>query len=584
MNEETASKLARQGFDPARRRAITAWACLAGFMVLLAVGLAFGGRRLYRRYHVYCGDKLAREASGFMLEERWESASQVLHEAVKTYGQEPSVLRALGLLFLDGYDDPLTAAGLLRQVLASGKGTPEDVRRLSESLLKLGDLQEGKRLYDLLPAAQKASSQGLELLANILRRSGKADEADAMLRKALSRQPDDPRSQLRLALLDEASVFEVSQSVAAQSVWTIARRNDTVAVEAIGHLASSHTLTTTQARELLALVEQNPKAAPRDRFRVLSAYLRLRPLEREAVIAAEIKKHEGKPAGSLFDFLRWLGAERQYDQIVAMVPAATALRDPDVFLVYVDALSAAERWAELLKLMQSAKIPASDATVHFISAECFAHLEADLKEARAHIGNVYALAGPADLQMVRRAAMLADSKGLNDLAVAGYSRVAEARPSLRVGLLETMLEIQARDKNTPAMFGSLRQLVGLRPASRSYVDQLNYLRLVTGEELELACEAVLGFEKPAPPVADSAAVPQSLLRALAALRIGDTSRIAQEVRSVASQSRLSAGQRAVVAGLLALTGDDVGAYRIAESVPPALLLEEEQRFLRRAGG
>jgi len=38
------------------------------------------------------------------------------------------------------------------------------------------------------------------------------------------------------------------------------------------------------------------------------------------------------------------------------------------------------------------------------------------------------------------------------------------------------------------------------------------------------------------------------------------------------------------AGLRALTGDDVGAYRIAESVPRALLLEEEQAFLRRASG
>ena len=582
MDENAASNPAKLDRDAGP--GIAFWVGLAVLMCAVAVALAVGGPYIYRRYHAYRGGQIARAATELLHEERWESASQLLREGVKIYGKEPAVLRAVGSLFLDAYDDPLTASHMLRQVLASGHGTPEDLRRLAEALFKLGDLSEARKLYDALPGAEKSGSQGLELLANILRRSGRPAEADALLRKALSSAPDDPRSQLRLALLDEAGVFEVSQNVAAQAVWTIARRNDAVAVEAILHLGGSRSLTALQARELLTLVEQNPRATPHDRFRVLSAYLRMRPLEREAVIAAEIRKHNGKPVSSLFDLLRWLGVEKQYDQIVEMVPASAAVRDPDVFLVYVDAMAAAERWAELLKLVQSQKIPASAATLHFISAECGMHLQPDLSAARSHIESVYALAGPSELPMVQRAADLSETKGLNDLAIIGYARVAEAKPSLRVGLLEKILNLHARDKNIGAMIGTLRQLRGLRPASHAYLDQLNYLRLLTGEELELACQAVLGFEQPAPEVPDSPAVPQSLLRALAALRLGDIPRLAREIQAVTTPAKLGAGQRAVVAGLRALTGDDVGAYRIAESVPRALLLEEERGFLRRAGG
>ena len=560
-------------------RSMVFWAGLSLLMCALALALAFGGPWLHRRYHSWCGRRLAEKATALLQEQRWEAASQLLHDGFKTYGHEPAVLRALGRLFIDGYDDPATASGLLRQVLVSGQGTPEDIRRLSEAMVKMGDIAEARKLYDGLPPADQSAGPGMELLANILRQSGRPGEADELMRKALALHPDDPRSQLRLALLDEAASFEVSQSVAAQTEWTIARRGDAVAVEAIDHLSLLSSLTALQSQELLTLVDANPKAMPHDHFVVLSAWLRLHPLEREAAIAAEVKKNEGRPPTALFDFLRWLGAEKQYEQIVALVPAAAALRDPDVFVVYVDALAAAERWSELMRLMNGRKLPASDATRWFIAAECNAHLHPDLIETRANLEKVYTMAGPAELQIVRRAAGLAEAQGLTDLALTGYRRIAEARPGLKVTMLEKVLELQGRDKNIPGMLATLRQLHSLRPASRAYIDQANYLRLLAGEELEIACQAVLGFDQPATAQPDSPAFPQSLLRALAALRLGDSSRMTEEIRSAPTPKNLPAGQRAVVAGLRALAGDEAGAFRLAESIPPALLLKEEHRFL-----
>lgn len=566
--------------DALEERRLLNWTGVGVFMFVLAAILPFGGRAIYQRYHVYRAEQVAAAAMALIADERWEAASQVLQQDFKTYGKDPPVLRAIGTLFLDGYDDPVMAANILRQVLASGKGTPDDIVKLANAVLKMGDTPEAQRLFGTIPEEVQRKRMGMELLASIQLKSGQKDLAEKTLRRALSLEPDDPRSQFRLALLDEASSFEVSKTVASQSVWNVARRNDSLALEAVAHLCTSPSLTAVQAQELLTLVEQNPKAAPRDRYRVLSAMVRLRPLDRDKVIAVEVDRNRGVATDKLFDFLRWLGAQKQYERIIGLVHVGTALHDPDVFLVYVDALSAAERWKELLDLAQEPKVPVSDAARHFIIAECTSHLKPDLVETTQHIEKVYSFASPADQQIIVKAAALAETKGLNELAIVGYSKVAEARPNLRVSMLEKVMELNHRERNSAAVVATLKRLCDLRPGNQGYRDYLNYLRLVMGNEIEVACDTVSVLETAAK-VSESALVPQALLRALVALRMGDKAKTEVEAKAINPSIRLAPGQRAVLAGLVAYTGDDVAAFRMVESVPRALLLPEEMEFLRR---
>lgn len=565
------------------RKSMVFWTVLVVLMAGLALITPFAGRKLYTRYHRYRAESIAAQATALLKEERWEAASELLKRDFKTYGKEPSILRALGTLFLDGYQDLPMGSGILRQLMATGAASPDDLRKLAHATLKLGDTPAARRLFDSLPAAERTNREGLELLSDIQQHSGQAAEAEQTLRRALTLDPEDPRSQFRLALLDEASAFEVSKAVAAQAVWNVARRNDSLGLEAISHLCTSPSLTAAQARELLRLVEENPRAGARDRYRVLSANLRLNPLDRDKVIAAEVAKNKGVPVEQLFDFLRWLGVEKQYERIIELVKVDAALRDPDVFLVCVDALSAAERWKELLEVMQRPKVPVSNALGHFIMAECLAHLKNRVMEAAEHMEKVYASAQTSDQQTVYRTAELAEAQGLNGLAITGYGRVAEIRPDLRVGLLERTGELQQREKDVTGLLATLKRLRDLRPSNHAYLDQLNYLRLVTGEEMELAWDSVASSAQSKGTEGDGSTIPQPLLRALAALRMGDTGRVAEEVKALnQARQHLTAGQRAVMAGMAAAAGDGVEAFRIAESIPRVLLLPEEVAFLERA--
>jgi hypothetical protein len=70
--------------------------------------------------------------------------------------------------------------------------------------------------------------------------------------------------------------------------------------------------------------------------------------------------------------------------------------------------------------------------------------------------------------------------------------------------------------------------------------------------------------------------------AFAAYRMGDHAGIQQHLAGIGETSALPPGQRAVVAGLLSLTGKADRAYQIAEKIPAMVLLDEERAFLQKA--
>ena len=74
-----------------------------------------------------------------------------------------------------------------------------------------------------------------------------------------------------------------------------------------------------------------------------------------------------------------------------------------------------------------------------------------------------------------------------------------------------------------------------------------------------------------------------MLRALAAYRMGDLARIKPELDGIGLTESLPPGLRAVTAGLLRVSnGDTALAFKLAETVPATILLNEELVFLKMA--
>ncbi len=545
----------------------------------LALLVLFKGRSIMSAYHSRQARAIAEEANLLIKGERYEPAARLLQDGLRRHPDETVLLRSVAELCAKGENDPLTAMSFIQRVLGRPDANDGDRRRLAELLLQGGDVGEARRIYGELPPAEQTGRRGLELLSQITRLSGNHSEADQILRRALSQDPNDLEARLRLAIMDDQAKIGNSQSVTSPAIWETARRGGEVAMQAIQYLATKDGLTPGEARDLKALAESQPNLSEPLRYAVLTAYLHLLPQERTAVIEAETERTRERGVQDRFDFLRWLGTQGQYQRVLDLVPAESITRDAEVFLVYVDALSAAGRWKELLSLLQNRKPPVTAATAHVIIATCYGKLQPDMVEARRELSSAI-IAGKNEVPVLIRAAKLAEGMNSFDLAVQAYQVLADASPSRRIACLEKIAELQRGDLNVDGLLGALKQLHELRPRNRIYADRLNYLRLVSGMEMEIAYEDLVGFQKAAASQAETPEFPGSVLRALATWRFGSQEDLVNEIKTLPDPAGLAPGVRAVVAGFLSMSGRDTEGFRVAEKVPRASLLEGERLFLR----
>ena len=573
---------------PVARPPRATWQTLiAAFIFAAIVASIFGGRAAFRAATNYWSRHLVDEASAQMKEEKWDTASLIIGDAVRKAPDDPHVLRVTAEFLRKTNGDPEMARSFLQKLHDTRAATPEDDIHLSEVLLTMGDTPRARKVYDELPTASKQSRDAMELFAKILDEEGEKQLAMSTLRQALLKEPDNPECILRLAMLDLDQPFDETRRHAQETIWTIARKKDDTALQAIGFLAGSKDLTAGEADELLKTVKAHPKAADRHRFVVLSAYMRLFPTRRQQVLDEECEKYKGKGPDAMVPLLRWLAQERQSERILGLVPKSLVLKSTEAFPSYADALMAAGKWADLKAMIQGSPAPAiSQANAYAYLATCDSKLEPNLVSARQHIENAYRAAEKTgELQTTMRCAQLAESLGLWDLAATGYESIASKNARVRVTMLSKVFEMAALTKNGGKMLTVATRLQAARPDSWMFKSRVDYLRLVLGSGFEQVCETLLSTKADAAAAPDdpTAASYAAVLRALAAYRIGDVSRIKSELEGVKVTESLPPGMRAVIAGLLKVSnGDPALAFKLAEAVPQTILLNEELNFLKMA--
>jgi tetratricopeptide (TPR) repeat protein len=560
-------------------------------VITLAIGMIFKGKSLYARYEDWHTSGAAEKVLALINEQRWESASAALQEPLQANPNHPNLLRVVAELYAKGYQDTHTAADFQRRLLQSGKATSQDFLRMGELVLESGDLSEATLIYDRVPKEVQASRQGLELRSGILRAEGKRTEADQLLRQALSLAPDDRTAQLRLAIMDSHEAFNTLQS-SREPIWKIAEGGDVVAAEALQYLAdlgvnpvsSTHPpLTATEARRLKAAVEAHPTPNERLRYLMLQCYVTLNPTELTATVAAEVSRNAGMPHNKLFHYYRWLGLQKQHERILATIYPETVSNDPEIFSIYVDALSAAEQWGIIVRIIESTRIPVGAASKHLILAHAHAAIQQasrqpDYNVPRRHLQKVMELSALGEIPLLLRGAELASQLQLDDIAEKAYLKVADARPALRAQIYEKLTLLYERARDSQGLLTCFQRLREIRPNNQHYITQMNYVRLVSGIDIEIAIDEI---GKSTNAITISGACPPALLQALVAWRLGQIEKIEPLINTIPLPRSLPPGQRATLAGLYQIAGRGVDGYRLAESVHPGLLLEGEMTFMQR---
>lgn len=565
---------------PSARIGMFTWCVMGSFFLLVVLLVAW--HPVKDALKTAWGRQYAKEAQASLSGNDLNSAVQRIVDARRWAPEDVEVIKVVVEFLKTTRSDPATLAQQLKLLSSKQPLTDEQQALLGESLIAARKTAEARAVYEKMEASGKSGTARMDLLSKLLSAEGHADEAAEISRRSMRSQAEtSPEARLQRAIEDRSHAFPEVRRAAYAELWEVAAQDTQVAMQAILHLSRDPELSLAEARRLQEMADKHPHRSLSCHLAIVSALIRLQPDQREAILDAETARFKEEKEGNLTDFARWLAEQGQHTRLLKLLPQDIAIRSRDLYSIMADSLVAEGRWKDLHEMLTTHRPPVSAALAGVWLAEVESHLQPDLKETTRLLQNSIELAkkdvNPAPLMA---AGVVAEKLNLLDLAVEAYRAAAMDDTDGSIKLLQKAAELAQLQKVPSTMLAIASRLQELRPTSAAFAERCTYLRLVLGIEMELATVhpgTAAGSDELTQKQGQA-----ELLRALAAYRLGDKQVLAASLKALGEPSRLPPGQRAVAAGLLALSGSNEKAYQIAERVPEMLLLDEERHFLQRA--
>lgn len=521
---------------------------------------------------------LVRKADAAVTAEDWRTASENYTKAFMKMPFDPLVLRGIGKFMNKTGADPERTLFIWRQLSRDAQFSHEDAISMAETYLRLNKPAEARHLLSRLPEAVKETSRSLEVEANLLNMEGRQAEAVRTMRRAVLAGPDIPENRFKLARLDLSNPLSEVQSAAVNTLWELARGDSKISLGAIEVLARDTRLTQAEFQDLLAILSKREDTTETHRYNILNHMLKRFPELKTRILDEEKDRLAGSPPDKLVPYLLLLQALEAHERILQMLPEDRILKLRDFFVLYSEAMANTGQWAKLRSdMLQAPSLPISQAEHAILRARISRALGESSEVVRGHLLEAARHATAArDINHVKRISDIAESFGYPEAAVETL-RTGASLPQHRISLLETILNIQSRQQDSEGMLKTLADLVETDPELHYHQQKLFYLKLLVGAELETTPDKIDRLAKQTLITSGD----HQLLTALAAFRRQDVEAVRTALSDLEPE-QFQPGQRAVLSGLLNVSGDPARGFRIAEKVPANLLLNEERKFLFRA--
>lgn len=485
----------------------------------------------------------------------------------------PDFLRILADYLQKTSAEPALLADTLEKLEQAGSARPDDVLWISQARFLTGDIRRARAAWARLPSSQRSSLMAMKLNIDLLRKEGYVQEASELELQLFQRFPNEPEVAFRKALKDLDGTFPEIKDAAWKALFKLASNGGPTGLDALRALSRRTELTLAEAEQLLKLAAAHPDISPADRLMIVSTIMRLNPARREATIQAEIERYRTGDPAILAQVAAWLTREKEYAKIHELVPESVLLESPALFPLVAQGLQEQQKWQELMDLLKKGKkLPVSNARAATWRALAVRNLHpSDIKAARDHLEEaiVQGLSERNALALLG-AATLAESWHMTDLALQAYQALAQPGSSGEVQMLEKCWEMATIQNDSPLLVRLASRLLKLRPDDFQFVRRHDYLCLLRGVELETT---LLDGSTAARSASDH------LLEALKAYRLHDLAHASVVLHKVVDTKDFSMGEKAVYAGLLATTCNEVSqAYQIAEKIHTDGLLPEERVF------
>jgi hypothetical protein len=459
---------------------------------------------------------------------------------------------------------------------------PDDLIWMSRDHLNLGRIEAARAAFEQVPQTLRLSLDALEAEVALLKMENKPEAAAKTEEALFANFPNEPSVILRKSWRDLDGTFPEMQRAAVGRLLEMTEREDGHGLSALRILIQRTNLTLSQATLLRQRLEKHPLANLNDQLLALSLVMRLAPEQRTHLLDAETRRHQNKPKDELMALAAWLAKEKEFERM-RRFSAGTALLDSgEMFLLVAQGLAEQEKWQALKELLgENRKLPVSKARAATWRALAVRNLSPDnIEETRKHVQEAITQSkSEKNALALLGAARMAENWDMPDLALQTYQILTEEDSVPKLDMLEKCWQMALILKNSEVLLTVAGQQRQLRPENPGFTQRGRYLSLLLGAEIETTLKPQTDDQTAQGNETDQGL----LLQALAAYRLQNPGLARACLEKIRAAASLTAGERAVCAGLLAKTRTNIPrAYELAEKIRPELLLEEEQAFLEMA--
>ncbi len=348
---------------------------------------------------------------------------------------------------------------------------------------------------------------------------------------------------------------------------------DTLALDLGNPTPSEPHRRTMSLTEVADALEHHPNAGPYQKLMALEVRVRQDPILVDQFVADAIQRFRNGDDETLAALAAWLNKIGRPAKTLEVLPEARAIQRPDLFLQYVNALAALQRWQEVKDLLMSEHSVVDPLLQHMCLAVAQAHLGRETGAANEWQRALQVANTPEKLLLV---ATNAEQNSVNDIAIEAYSETIKIAPTNRAAYIGR-LRLALAEGQTAQAEKVAREIARLWPNDSEARNQDAYLRLLLGASGH-AAEAAASEAKLLVAKEPRNWQARATL-GLACLRLGRTEDALAAIREPRVTGSEPAGPLAVRVAILAATGYEEGARNDALLVSARPLLPEERALI-----
>ncbi|MBI3850769.1 MAG: hypothetical protein HY298_10925 [Verrucomicrobia bacterium] len=552
----------------ARRRRLVILSLIV--LVILVAGF-FGAPPAYHSFTGWRSKRLAAQAERLTSQNQLPQAVQKAQAAFLLNRSEPAALHAMARALTAATN--AAALPFWQQLSLTGQATDDDRRAFVELAMRTGALGLAADELRKLLASGPNQPVNLWLASQLYAALGDYAQTVNYATRARLHDPSNKQYQLFLASLWFGSSEPEQREEARKNVWSLAREESRIGLDALSFLTRRQDLTAEQRRELIALLKQNPLSGTTQQLLALDQRLHLEPDQRAGILDQALTQYKGADPATLAQFAVWLNQHEQFQRTLLALPLEAALKRKELFIPHLDALAALGRWEELDKILDTKQTPLEPVFFEGFRARCAMQLGKSTSAA-LHWNRAlwYAERNPEQLTWL---ALYADKCGAAAPAKKAcrswIACAADVRPAY-----QTLQQFTAKSGTTEELRDLLGEMLKRWPADPALRNDHAYLNLLLAKDLSAARLTAEELVQQFPEI-----LPYRTTLALACYRLKDYPAALRvyEGRHYDWGQALP-GNRAVYAAVLAANGKLDEARHQARNLPRLQLRDEEFELIR----